>query len=202
MNIYNICETVFTKCIETYHINDNIDTLINNPYKKNTIENRLYKKSWIDTVQWHLEDIIRDPDIKPLEALAIKRTIDKSNQVRTDMVEEIDEYFKDLYADVKISPDARLNTESPAWAIDRLSILYLKVYHWNIEAERTKGTERYSFCKSKLDIMLEQKKDLSLSINQLINDIGNGKVYMKTYQQAKMYNDPSLNPILYKQNKK
>ena len=195
------CNGIFNKAIEDYHLKDNIDTPINNPYEKGSIENRLYLKCWIDTVQWHLEDIIRDPHIDPLEALALKRRIDRSNQDRTDLVEQIDSYFRQIYSNVNLLPDARLNTESPAWAVDRLSILALKIYHMREQAERKDASEEHiTLCKSKLNVHLEQQVDLSTAIDQLLEDIEAGRKYMKVYRQMKMYNDPSTNPVLY-QNK-
>lgn len=195
----NQCCEIFNKAIDDYHVTDNIDTPINNPYKSGTIENRLYLKCWIDTVQWHLEDIIRDPHINPSEALLLKRRIDSSNQDRTDLVEQIDSYFRRKYADVKPLDRARLNTESPAWAIDRLSILALKIYHMREQAERNDADSNHKqTCAAKLDILIEQQKDLSLAIDQLLEDIAEGKIYMKVYRQMKMYNDPSTNPVLYK----
>lgn len=189
---------IFNQAIADYHVTDNIDTPINNPYKEGTIENKLYLKCWIDTVQWHFEDIIRDPQIDPAGALVLKRRIDKSNQDRTDLVEQIDSYFRDLYKDVKILPDARINTESPAWAVDRLSILALKIYHMKEQAERTDANEEHiAKCKAKLDVLLEQQVDLSTAIDQLLEDIEAGRKYMKVYRQMKMYNDPSTNPVLY-----
>ncbi|MCR5151850.1 MAG: DUF4254 domain-containing protein [Prevotella sp.] len=189
---------IFNQAIRDYHIKDDIDTAINNPYSRESIENRLYLKCWIDTVQWHLEDIIRDPHIDPVEALQLKRRIDRSNQDRTDLVEQIDSYFRQLYCNVSILPDAKLNTESPAWAIDRLSILALKIYHMREQAERTDASEEHiTKCTQKLNILLEQQKDLSLAIDQLLEDIEAGRKYMKVYRQMKMYNDPSTNPILY-----
>ncbi len=193
------CNEIFNKAIEDYHTKDNIDTPISNPYERESIENRLYLKCWIDTVQWHLEDIIRDPHIDPLEALSLKRRIDRSNQDRTDLVEQIDSFFRQKYSDVNPLPDARLNTESPAWAIDRLSILALKIYHMREQAERPDATpEHRKQCQGKLNVLLEQQKDLGLAIDQLLEDIENGRKYMKVYRQMKMYNDPSTNPVLYK----
>ncbi len=158
-------------------------------------------KNWIDTVQWHYEDIIRDPNINPEDALLLKRKIDKSNQDRTDLVELIDSYFLDKYKDVAVAADATINTESPAWAVDRLSILALKIYHMEQEAKRTDTTEEHRLqCQRKLDILLEQKQDLSAAIDQLLSDISHGKKYMKVYKQMKMYNDPALNPVLYGKN--
>lgn len=190
---------IFNKAINDYHVKDNIDTPICNPFETGTIENRLYLKCWIDTVQWHFEDIIRDPEIDPVEALALKRRIDKSNQDRTDLVEQIDSYFRELYKEVKVADDARINTESPAWAVDRLSILALKIYHMKEQAERTDATpEHVAKCKAKLDVLLEQQKDLSTAIDQLLEDIAAGRKYMKVYRQMKMYNDADTNPVLYK----
>lgn len=178
---------------------DHVDTEINNPYERNTIEHSLYLKCWIDTAQWHLEDIIRDPHIDPTEALGLKRRIDRSNQDRTDLVEEIDSYFRTTYNEVTPLPDARLNTESPAWAIDRLSILALKIWHMQEQTERKDvDAEHIARCQAKLNVLLEQQKDLSTAIDQLLEDIEAGRKYMKVYRQMKMYNDPSTNPILYK----
>lgn len=190
---------VFNRAIRDYHVTDNVDTPINNPYEEGSIENTLYLKCWIDTVQWHYEDIIRNPDIDPSEALTLKRRIDKSNQDRTDLVEQIDSYFRDKYKDVKVMPDARINTESPAWAIDRLSILALKIYHMKEQVERQDASaEHIAKCKAKLDVLQEQQVDLSTAIDQLLEDIEAGRKYMKVYRQMKMYNDPSTNPVLYR----
>lgn len=199
MSFTKLCNEIFNQAIRDYHVTDNIDTPINNPYKRETIENRLYLKCWIDTVQWHFEDIIRDPHINPEEALSLKRRIDRSNQDRTDLVEQIDSYFRQKYADVKMQDDARLNTESPAWAIDRLSILALKIYHMREQVERTDvDAEHHERCEAKLNILLEQQVDLSAAIDQLLADIEQGRIYMKVYRQMKMYNDPATNPVLYK----
>lgn len=198
MSFTTLSNRIFTESILDYHKNDHVDTPIQNPYELKSIEYYLYLKNWIDTVQWHLEDIIRDPNIEPSEALKIKRRIDKSNQDRTDLVELIDSYFLDKYKEVQICPDATINTESPAWAIDRLSILALKIFHMQKEVERTDTTpEHHAQCENKLNILLEQQKDLSTAIDQLLADIEAGRKYMKVYKQMKMYNDPSLNPVLY-----
>jgi hypothetical protein len=189
---------IFNQAIRDYHLIDDVDTPIKNPYERDSIDYSLYLKCWIDTVQWHYEDIIRDPHIEPAEALALKRRIDLSNQDRTDLVEEIDSYFRQLYADVTPLPDARLNTESPAWAVDRLSILALKIYHMQEQTERKDATaDHIGRCQAKLEVLKEQQKDLSLAIDQLLDDIQEGKKYMKVYRQMKMYNDPSTNPVLY-----
>lgn len=198
MTFTELSTPIFEKSIANYHIKDNVDTPIENPYPLRSIEYYLYLKNWIDTVQWHFEDIIRDPNINPEEALLLKRRIDKSNQDRTDLVELIDSYFLDKYKDVVVKADATINTESPAWAIDRLSILALKIYHMRQEVERTDtSAEHLQQCHTKLNILLEQQKDLSSAIDQLIFDIESGNKYMKVYKQMKMYNDPSLNPVLY-----
>jgi hypothetical protein len=202
MKFTELSNSIFEAVIDNYHKTDNVDTPIQNPYPVKSIEFYLYLKNWIDTVQWHLEDIIRDPNIDPVEALRIKRRIDKSNQDRTDLVELIDSYFLDKNKDVQVLPDATINTESPAWAIDRLSILALKIYHMREQVERQDTTpEHHEACQKKLDILLEQQKDLSSAIDQLLADIEAGKKYMKVYKQMKMYNDPALNPVLYGQKK-
>ena len=189
---------IFKQAIRDYHLKAHVDTPISNPYERDSIEYSLYLKCWIDTVQWHLEDIIRDPHIDPTEALALKRRIDHSNQDRTDLVEEIDSYFRKLYSDIKPLTDARLNTESPAWAIDRLSILALKIWHMQEQTERKDADVAHvEKCQAKLQVLLEQQVDLSTAIDQLLEDIEQGRKYMKVYRQMKMYNDPSTNPILY-----
>ena len=199
MSFTEIANKIFQQAIRDYHLKDNVDTPINNPYKQGTIEHSLYLKCWIDTVQWHLEDIIRDPQINPVEALALKRRIDRSNQDRTDLVEEIDTYFRMQYSTVTVLPDARLNTESPAWAVDRLSILALKIWHMQEQTERKDADAAHiAKCQGKLNVLLEQQVDLSTAIDQLLEDIEAGRKYMKVYRQMKMYNDPSTNPILYK----
>ena len=198
MNFSSLSNQIFDKCIDNYHLTDDVDAPINNPYELKSIEFYLYLKNWIDTVQWHLEDIIRNPEIEPVEALKIKRRIDKSNQDRTDLVELIDSYMLDKYKDVEVKADATINTESPAWAIDRLSILALKIYHMRVEATREDAdTQHKAECQKKLDVLLEQRKDLSSAIDQLLADIDAGNKYMKVYKQMKMYNDPALNPVLY-----
>lgn len=190
--------SIFNRAIEDYHMADDVDALEQNPYETNTLEWFLYSKNWIDTVQWHLEDIIRDENISPEVALKIKRRIDVSNQQRTDLVEQIDDYFLDVYKDVQVREEAKLNTETPAWAIDRFSILALKVFHMNIEANRESAdvTHREK-CMQKLSILIEQKTDLGQAIDSLLIDIKNGFNRLKSYKQMKMYNDESLNPILY-----
>ena len=190
---------IFNKSINDYHITDNVDANEPNNYAQGSLEQILYSKNWIDTVQWHLEDIIRDENINPVKALEIKRRIDASNQKRTDLVEFIDSWFLNKYKNTTPNADAKINTETPAWAVDRLSILALKVYHMDLEANRASASnEHREKCQIKLNTLLEQKKDLSSAIDQLLNDIENGLVKIKTYKQMKMYNDETLNPILYK----
>lgn len=193
---------IFEQSIKDYHQYDDVNQPINNPFEKDKIEHLLYLKNWIDTVQWHYEDIIRDPNIDPVSALELKRKIDASNQHRTDVVEYIDSYFLDKYKDVSVKPHAKINTESPAWAIDRLSILALKIYHMNEEVERIDASPEHKLaCEKKLNILLEQRQDLTTSIDDLLNDIETGEKYMKVYKQMKMYNDEELNPVLYNQKK-
>ena len=198
MSLVDNCNNIFDHTVELYHVTDDVDAQVANPYPAGTIEASLFRKSWIDAVQWHLEDIIRDPQIDPVAALALKRRIDRSNQDRTDLVEEIDTYFREKFKDVSVLPDATLNTESPAWAIDRLSILALKIYHMREQVMRTDASaEHRARCQGKLDVLLEQREDLSTAIAQLLDDIAAGRKYMKVYRQMKMYNDPSTNPVLY-----
>ena len=192
---------IFQKSVDDYHKYDDINHTITNPYPETSLSHLLYKKNWIDTVQWHYEDIIRDPKINPDKGMDIKRKIDKSNQDRTEMVEYIDSYFLNKYSNVIPKENASINSESPAWALDRLSILVLKIYHMDEEYRREgAGEEHKKTCKSKLDILIEQRKDLGDAIDLLLNDIATGEKKMKVYKQMKMYNDESLNPILYKKN--
>lgn len=201
VELKDFCEnaiSIFNRAIDDYHMTDDIDTEAKNPYEFRTIEYYLYHKCWIDTVQWHMEDIIRDPNIDPEEALLIKRRIDRSNQDRTDLVELIDSYFLQEFDGIQKADNATINTESPAWAIDRLSILQLKIYHMRLEAERKDTSEdQVKSVKAKLAVLLEQNTDLSSAINTLLEDMAAGRKYMKVYKQMKMYNDPNLNPILY-----
>jgi hypothetical protein len=190
--------SIFQQSITDYHQKDDVDTSLVNPFPENGLEHLLYLKNWIDTVQWHLEDIIRNPQIDPIEALQIKRRIDSSNQHRTDVVEYIDSWFLQQYSNVQLQADATINTESPAWAIDRLSILELKIFHMQAEVDRVEASEAHRLaCQTKLDILLMQRTDLSTAIDQLLEDIAAGRKYMKVYKQMKMYNDESLNPVLY-----
>ena len=199
MSFTEHCNEIFNQAIRDYHVMDNVDTPISNPYDRDSIENRLYLKCWIDTVQWHLEDLIRDPHLDAVEGMNLKHRIDRSNQDRTDLVEQIDSYFRQLFCDVTPNEDATINTESPAWAIDRLSILALKIYHMKEQTMRTDASKEHrEKCTDKLSILLEQQKDLSTAIDQLLDDIKAGRKYMKVYRQMKMYNDPSTNPVLYK----
>lgn len=193
----SLAYAVFEESIEKYHIKDHVDQPFANPYPNEEIAHLLFRKNWIDTVQWHYEDIIRDPNIDPVEALALKRKIDASNQDRTDLVEYIDSYFLSKYQSVQVKGNATINTESPAWAIDRLSILALKIYHMREEVDRKDASaEHRQKCAQKLEVLREQKKDLSTAIDQLLADIEAGTKYMKVYKQMKMYNDGELNPVL------
>ena len=197
--ISSLAIKVFEKSVYDYHVHDDINKLASNPYAKKDFEHLLYEKNWIDTLQWHYEDIIRDPDIDPKEGMKLKRLIDSSNQNRTEMVEYIDSYFLKLYSNVISKPDAKVNTESPAWALDRLSILILKIYHMKEESMRKDVSEQHrNTCNEKLQVLLEQRKDLSESIDILLEDLSKGEKKMKVYKQMKMYNDKTLNPVLYK----
>lgn len=192
------CNEIFDRSVADYHITDNVDAPVRNPYENGSFEAILYGKNWVDAVQWHLEDIIRDPQIDPVEALALKRRIDRSNQMRTDMVEDIDSWFRDKYAGVTPLPGATINTESPAWALDRLSILALKIWHMREQTERTDAEPAHlEKCRAKLGVLLEQREDLTSAIDTLLDDIAAGRKYMKVYRQMKMYNDPATNPVLY-----
>ena len=190
---------IFEKSVNDYHVYDDITRNPNNPFENKSFEHLLYEKNWIDTVQWHYEDIIRDPDIDPSEGMKLKRLIDSSNQNRTEMVEYIDSYFLNLYSNINPQENAKVNTESPAWAIDRLSILILKIYHMEEESNRKDVSQDHrNNCQKKLNVLIEQREDLSESIDQLLIDLSTGIKKMRVYKQMKMYNDESLNPVLYK----
>lgn len=199
MSFTQLCCRVFCQAINDYHVKDDVEAIVSNPYERDEIENRLYLKCWIDTVRWHFEDMIRHPHIDPMDALSLIRRIERSSQDRTDIVEQIDSYFKHKYSNVKPLPDATLNTESPAWAIDRLSILELKIYHMREQTMRTDVPHEHTArCRERLAVLLEQERDLSTAIDTLLYDIAAGRKCMKVYRQMKMYNDPSTNPVLYK----
>ncbi len=188
---------IFEECIKKYHLKDDVSQSFDNPYPKEDVAHLLYRKNWIDTVQWHLEDLIRDPKIAPAKAIVLKRKIDASNQDRTDLVEFLDSYFLTKYHLVQTLDNATINTESPAWALDRLSILALKIYHMQEETKRSDANaDHVKKCKDKLAVLMEQQADLSRAIDQLLDDIAAGKKYMKVYKQMKMYNDEELNPVL------
>lgn len=194
--------TIFDRCVEAYHVADDIDAPVENPYPAGSLEAILWEKNLIDARQWHMEDIIRDPAIDPAAALELKRRIDRSNQERTDLVEQIDEYFLKLYGNTPLQPGASINTETPAWAIDRLSILALKIYHMAAEVAREDASaDHMARCRAKLDVLLTQRDDLSGAIDALLADIAAGRKYMKVYKQMKMYNDTDTNPVLYAQKK-
>ncbi|MDR6196653.1 DUF4254 domain-containing protein [Siphonobacter sp. SORGH_AS_0500] len=195
-----LANDIFRQSINDYHRTDHVDTPLNNPYDSGTIESYLYHKNWIDTVQWHLEDLIRDPHINPAELVGIKRRIDASNQDRTDMVEKMDDWFMAFFGAIARKPNARLNSETPAWLLDRMSILQLKIYHFREQAERSDASEEHiAKAKQKLQLLLEQEQDLASCFDELLEDIREGNRYMKVYRQMKMYNDPALNPVLYQQ---
>lgn len=199
MSLSKSCLDIFEEAVLDFHVHNDVDSIAKNPFKEGSIEFLLYSKNYIDTVQWHLEDTVRDPQIDPSKGLDLKRRIDQSNQQRTDLVEKIDDYLLNQFASILPMADAKMNTESPAWAIDRLSILVLKIYHMQEEVMRKDADELHvTKCKLKLEVLMEQKKDLALSIDELIDDIQAGRKKMKVYRQMKMYNDPSLNPVLYK----
>jgi len=193
------CIEIFEKAINSYHIADDVYQPFTNLFEEGTIENVMYLKSWIDTVQWHYEDIIRDPNIQPEAGMDMKRKIDKSNQHRTDVVEQLDDYYIDLFKDLNPEPNAKLNTESPGWVVDRISILCLKIYHMQEQVDRIDTDEKHKRqCLSKLTTLLEQKEDISKSFNDLLSEIEKGEKKIKVYRQMKMYNDDTLNPVLYK----
>ena len=198
----NQCYDAFNRSVADYHQYDDVDKAINNPFPTGSFEALLYGKNWIDTVQWHLEDIVRNPDIDPVEGLKLKRRIDKSNQERTDVVERVDDYFLEVFKNAVPKPDARINSETPAWLLDRMSILMLKIWHMEEQTKRTDATpDHIARCQSKLALLMEQRNDMRAAFDELMEDIGNGSRRFKVYRQVKMYNDPSLNPVLYKQSK-
>lgn len=197
------CYEIFQKSVDDYHLKDDVDAPMSNPFPENSFEALLYKKNWIDTVQWHLEDIIRNPAIDPAAGLEIKRRIDKSNQERTDTVEKMDDYFLEAFKNVRYAPGTRINSETPAWLLDRMSILMLKIYHMREQTERKDVVlQHIAKCREKLTILEEQKADMALAFDQLIEDIGTGTRRFKVYRQMKMYNDETLNPVLYQQSGK
>ena len=196
------CIDIFNRSIRDYHEHDDVDHAMESPYETNTIEHLMYLKNWIDTVQWHLEDIIRDPNIDPVKGMEIKRRIDHSNQNRTDTVEHIDDYYIKMFADVSAQDGAEINTESPAWVVDRLSILCLKIYHMHEQVERADTSlEHFAKCNEKFDVLMDQEADLVASFNALLEEYQAGTKKIKVYRQMKMYNDDSLNPVLYSQKK-
>ena len=193
---------LFRQSIQDYHLTDNVDTPINNPFSADAIAFLLYQKNWIDTVQWHLEDLIRSPTIRPDELVAIKRRIDQSNQDRTDTVEQMDGWFFEQFRGINAKPNARLNSETPAWLLDRMSILQLKIYHFREQVDRPSVSDEHRWkAQQKLAVLLEQEQDLARCFDELLDDIRNGDRYMKVYRQMKMYNDPTLNPVLYSEAK-
>lgn len=200
--ISKLCREIFDTTVNEYHVLNTIERPFYTNHEVGSLPYLLYKKCWIDTVQWHMEDIIRDPSIDLKTGMDLKRKIDRSNQERTDVVEIIDDSLLNTYATVKLNPLAKMNSESPAWIIDRLSILTLKIYHMNEETLRSNvSTAHYNACSYKLEILKEQRTDLMLCLDEFIDDLATGKKYMKVYKQMKMYNDENLNPVLYQNNK-
>ncbi len=154
---------------------------------------------------WHEEDIARSRDVSDARIAEVKRNIDRYNQQRNDWIEKIDDYITDELdrRGVVTAPDAPLNTETPGSAIDRLSILALRIYHLEEQLERTDVTaDHLQSVERKLGICLIQHEDLSNSLQELLDDIVAGRKRHKTYRQLKMYNDPSLNPYLYQSRRK
>lgn len=189
---------IFRESILDYHTTDHVDAEMPKKHQDSPFGKLLYLKNWIDTVQWHLEDIIRDPKNEPSFLVAIKRRIDASNQHRTDTVEQIDELLSEKFKHVNSEPNAKMNSETPAWLLDRMSILQLKIYHFKEQLERNDADETHiNSVKHKLMILEIQEKDLEKCYDELIEDLGAGQKYMKLYKQMKMYNDPNLNPVFY-----
>lgn len=189
---------IFDKCIDQYHVKDSVDQALDNPYDEGSFEALLFQKCWIDTVQWHFEDLIREPSIDPKEGMELKRKIDRSNQKRTDMVEQIDDRFLTSFKDVSTNAESKLNTESPAWVVDRLSILALKIYHMKEQANRSEVSEEHQLkSQARLDVLIEQKEDLTSAFGLLLKEYKSGVKKMKVYRQMKLYNDPNTNPALY-----
>jgi Protein of unknown function (DUF4254) len=192
---------IFRQAILDYHLQDHIDADMPLSFVDNKFGALLYQKTWIDTVQWHLEDIIRNPKIAPDNLVAIKRRIDASNQDRTDIVELIDQYLYEIFVNIQPLKNAKLNSETPAWLLDRMSILQLKIYHFQEQIGRIGIDENHQkSVTQKLFILNMQEADLAQCYNELIEDIATGQKLMKLYKQMKMYNDPRLNPVLYTQN--
>jgi len=195
-----LCNLIFISVIDQYHINNDVDSSYVNPYNLDTLEYLLFEKCWIDTVQWHLEDLIRNPNIDSNKGLELKHRIDKSNQNRTDIVEKVDDYYFSIFKNTS-EKDSKLNTESPGWVVDRLSILNLKIYHMNEQLERKNVTAEHILnCEKKMVVLQNQRIDLSNSFNELLEEYKKGIKKMKVYRQMKMYNDSNLNPELYRKN--
>ena len=200
--IAELCNKIFISVIDQYHINNDVDSSYVNPYNLDTLEYLLFEKCWIDTVQWHLEDLIRNPNIDSNKGLELKHRIDKSNQNRTDIVEKVDDYYFSIFKNTS-EKDSKLNTESPGWVVDRLSILNLKIYHMNEQLERKNVTAEHILnCEKKMVVLQNQRIDLSNSFNELLEEYKEGIKKMKVYRQMKMYNDEKLNPSLYKREAK
>lgn len=197
MKAKNINE-IFKLAITDYHLTDNVDAIMPQRFENEKFSSLLYLKNWIDTVQWHLEDIIRDPENDPKYLVEIKRRIDASNQHRTDTVEQIDEYLFEQLKGTKTDSTAKMNSETPAWLLDRMSILQLKIYHFEDQLKRNDlDDELRKSVSHKLAVLKIQEDDLETCFDELMEDLKSGKKYMKLYKQMKMYNDPNLNPVFY-----
>jgi hypothetical protein len=195
-----LCNKIFISVIDQYHINNDVNSSYVNPYNLDTLEYLLFEKCWIDTVQWHLEDLIRNPNIDSNKGLELKHRIDKSNQNRTDIVEKVDDYYFSIFKNTS-EKDSKINTESPGWVVDRLSILNLKIYHMNEQVERKNVTAEHILnCEKKMVVLQNQRIDLSNSFDELLEEYKEGIKKMKVYRQMKMYNDSNLNPELYQKN--
>ena len=193
------CFRIFEQSVADYHRINDVDQPVHNPYKEESFEALCYLKNWIDTVQWHLEDIVRDPQIDPVKGLELKRRIDRSNQHRTDVVEQMDDRIISYFMAITPKPEARLNSETPAWLLDRMSILVLKIWHMREQTLRTDvDAQHIEKCKQKLATLEEQKSDMAGCFDELLEEVGKGTRRIKVYRQMKMYNDTSLNPVLYK----
>jgi len=150
---------------------------------------------------WHEEDIARSRDATDAQIAQVKRNIDGLNQRRNNLIENLDEAIIEQLAEagVRPAPDARLNSETPGSAIDRLSIIALRIYHMQEQADRTDAADKHrAACRAKLEVLYQQRADLSRSLKELLEDCFAGRKLLRIYRQFKMYNDPTMNPYLYK----
>ena len=149
---------------------------------------------------WHQEDLARDPDVSDSKIAGVKRAIDVLNQRRNDLIEQLDQFLVNVLSreNVNTTDQTELNSETPGSMIDRLSINALKIYHMNEEIQREDVAESHrKKCFGKLSVLQEQREDLRQCLDKLLVDLSTGKKRLKVYQQMKMYNDESLNPVLY-----